>query len=121
METQKFYIIRIKTIQNIDDMAADEPDDPELNPVEYVLNHSIALSSNIPKLVADFIGDRGEYLDWVEMNNDEIFAEEWVIYDEDIVEELQMQDFGVDDVEIIIEESSNKWEKIDGDWQIAAP
>ena len=70
-------------------------------------------------MVADIIGSRGEYLDWVELDLEEIFAEEWVIFDDECLEELRIQDFGLEEVDINIEESPNVWVKMNGEWQIS--
>jgi len=119
MEEHKFYVIRIKAIESSTEFSEpDDLDETEYDTTEYVLEHGASVASNISENIADIIGSRGEYLGWVELNSDEIYAEEWVIYDEDCLDELQMQDFGLEDVEVIIEESLNKWGKIHGEWQM---
>lgn len=119
MEEMKFYIIRIKAIETENDYGdPSDLDDTEFDSTEYVLEQGASVASNISETIQDIIGSRGEYLGWVELNEDEVYAEEWVIFDEDCLDELQMQDFGMEDVEVILEESINKWEEINGEWQM---
>ncbi|MFC1729871.1 hypothetical protein ACFL6I_05995 [candidate division KSB1 bacterium] len=119
MEERKFYIIRIKAPQKTPDLSESGDEEVEYNTAEFALENSSLIASNISNMVADIIGSRGEYLDWVELDLEEIFAEEWVIFDDECLEELRIQDFGLEEIDIHIEESPNVWVKMNEEWQIS--
>ncbi len=118
MDEHKVYIIRIKALQNTEEASFNDPEDFDVDSSGYVFEYGASVANNISDTVSDIIGTRGEYVDWVELSTDELFAEEWVIYDDDCIEELQIQNYGLDEVEVIIEESRNTWINDDGEWQI---
>ncbi|MFC1555634.1 hypothetical protein ACFL67_00980 [candidate division KSB1 bacterium] len=119
MEELKFYVIRIRLPEDSTYWSGTD-DDGDYNTAEYALEHGATMATNLSEMVADIIGSRGEYLDWIPLEMDELFAEEWVINDEDCISEIEMQDFGFSIVNVTVELSPNRWENSNGEWQIVS-
>ncbi|MFC1564502.1 hypothetical protein ACFL6G_06165 [candidate division KSB1 bacterium] len=120
MEDFKVYFIRLVTQDVSLTWSETSPDDYDYDADDFAIDGGTAsMTSDHADTISNMIGERGEYLNWLELAVDEIFCEEWLIFDEDCLEDLREHYLAYDDIELIIEESTNNWEKVDGEWQLA--
>jgi len=115
----KPFIIKIRNQEVAQNWSDTSPDDYDYDSDDFAIDGgSATMDSDYGEIIKTLIGDEGEYVDWLELGVDELFCEEWVIYEEDILENLAEHFLGYDDVELIVEESMNEWKKINGEWVI---
>ncbi len=117
MDDKKFYFLRIISQDTSLGWSETSPDDYDYDSDEFAIDGGTAsMDGDYAETIANIIGSRGEYLDWVELQVGEVYCEEWAIMDEVCLEDIHQHYLGHDEIEVIIEESPYEWVKKGGEW-----